>query len=214
MIIVYSKEKISKKIFDYIISKDEIETLLGGDIFKDHQDLDRNNYIVVEQEHPFMYPTYREDKNIIEEMTLYEAYKNGLYELQPHQVEYKGDLITLVEGQYIDSKGELITAPKIEGVKVEWNWELNKWEDVATNLEGVQKQYSEYESMDTPSTLEEMKQQDPSLVAEYINMMIELRGLIYTLSASGTKAVGYAAIHIPEPSEKLKEFKNKFKLTK
>ena len=38
MFAVYSKEKISKKIFDYIINKEELETMLGGDIFKDHPD--------------------------------------------------------------------------------------------------------------------------------------------------------------------------------
>ena len=74
--------------------------------------------------------------------------------------------------------------------------------------------------MDTPSTLEEMKQQDPAMAEEYIGMMIELRGLIYTLSAgvqpqaAEDKAVGFAALPIPQPSKALKEFKNKFKLTK
>lgn len=83
-----------------------------------------------------------------------------------------------------------------------------------TPLEVVQSQYNEYAGMDTPSTIEEMKQQDPTMATEYINMMIELRALIYTLSVSEQKAVGYSAIHIPIPSDKLKEFKNKFKLTK
>ena len=120
----------------------------------------------------------------------------------------------LEAGQYIDEKGVLQTVPKIEGVKVEWNWETHEWEEKATNLEIVQAQYKDYEGMDTPSTLEEMKQQDPALATEYLNMMIELRGLIYTLSASETQAVGYAILPIPQPSEKLKEFKNRFKLTK
>lgn len=65
--------------------------------------------------------------------------------------------------------------------------------------------------MDTPSTLEEMRLQDPALATEYLNMMIELRGLIYTLSASEAQSVGYAAIQLPVPSEKLKQFKDKFK---
>ena len=214
MFAVYSKEKISKKIFDYIINKEELETMLGGDIFKDHPDLNKEDYIVVEQEMSFAYPTYRVEKSIIEEMTLMERYKNGLYELGLHEVEYKGDIITLEAGQYIDEKGVLQTIPKIEGTRVEWNWEINEWEEKATNLEVVQAQYRDYEGMDTPSTLEEMKQQDPALATEYLNMMIELRGLIYTLSTSETQAVGYAILPIPQPSEALKEFKNKFKLTK
>ena len=150
----------------------------------------------------------------LREMTKYEKYQKGLYELQFNEVIYKDDVLVLEQGQYIDEKGVLQTVPKIEGVKVEWNWETHEWEEKATNLEIVQAQYKDYEGMDTPSTLEEMKQQDPALATEYLNMMIELRGLIYTLSASETQAVGYAILPIPQPSEKLKEFKNKFKLTK
>ena len=167
---------------------------------------------MIEQDYPFDYPTFKD--NTIKEMTIYERYQNGLYALSEREKEYQGDIITLSEGQYIDEKGVLQTVPKIEGVKVEWNWETHEWEEKATNLEIVQAQYKDYEGMDTPSTLEEMKQQDPALATEYLNMMIELRGLIYTLSASETQAVGYAILPIPQPSEKLKEFKNKFKLTK
>ncbi len=191
-------------------------------------------------------------------MSLYERYKNNLYELQFNEVEYKNDILTLEAGQYVNEAGELVTVPKIEGTRVEWNWETHEWEEKATNLEVVQSQYSEYEGMDTPSTLEEMRLQDPSLATEYLketheweekatnlevvqsqyseyegmdtpstleemrlqdpslateylNMMIELRGLIYTLSVSGTQSVGYAAIQLPVPSEKLKQFKDKFK---
>lgn len=211
---IYTKEKISKEIFNVNLDSNELQIVMGGNVFLDHPDLNKDDYIVVEQEYAFKYPTYRADKNIIEEMTLYEAYKNGLYELQPHQVEYEGDIITLEPGQFINPQGKLETVPKIEGTRVEWNWETNQWEDVATNLEVVQKQYSEYEGMDTPSVVKEMELQDPALAEEFVNMLIELRGLIYTLSASETQAVGYTAIHIPTPSKALKNFKNRFNLTK
>ena len=150
----------------------------------------------------------------LREMSKYEKYKKGLYELLENEVEFKNDILVLEQGQYVDESGVLQTIPKPEGTRIEWNWETHEWEEKATNLEIVQAQYKEYEGMDTPSTLEEMKQQDPALATEYLNMMIELRGLIYTLSASETQAVGYAILPIPQPSEKLKEFKNKFKLTK
>lgn len=208
---VYTKEKISKEIFNVNLDKSELQLVMGGNIFLDHPDLNKDDYVVVEQEYAFEYPTYRAEKNIIEEMTLYEAYKNGLYELQPHQVEYKGDLIILQPGQYIDPKGELITVPKIEGIRIEWNWDTNEWEEAATALETVQYQYRDYEGMDTPSTVEEMKQQDPVMASEFINMMIELRNIIYTLSASEAQPVSFATIHIPIPSEPLRKFKDKFK---
>lgn len=152
-------------------------------------------------------------EGIIREMTKYEKYKKGLYELLENEVEYKGDILILEPGQYLEN-GEIKSKDKIEGTRVEWNWTTHEWEEKATNLEIVQAQYRDYEGMDTPSTLEEMKQQDPALVAEYLNMMIELRGLIYTLSTSEQQPVGYTAIQIPMPSESLKKFKNKFNLTR
>ena len=162
----------------------------------------------IKYEYPCMDPSGE-----LREKTKHEKYKDGEYELQQNEVEHNGDILTLEPGQYIKD-GEVITVPKIEGTRVEWNWETHEWEEKATNLEIVQVQYKEYEGMDTPSTLEEMKQQDPAMATEYINMMIELRGLIYTLSASESQPVGYAALPIPQPSKALKEFKNKFKLTK
>lgn len=185
-------------------SKDEMMKY----IFSDWQAGD----ILVIADSPLKYPKVQGDTLV--EMTLYEAYQNKLYELKYNEAIYKDDILVLEQGQYVDEEGVLQTVPKIDGVKVEWNWETNKWEDLATPLEVVQSQYKDYEGMDTPSTLEEMKQQDPALATEYLNMMIELRGLIYTLSASETQAVGYAILPIPQPSKALKEFKNKFKLTK
>lgn len=158
----------------------------------------------------YEHPIFDAESQSLREMSKYEKFKAGLYELSYNEVEFKGDILTLEAGQYIKDN-ELITVPKIEGVRVEWDWNTHTWEDKASNLEIVQSQYSEYEGMDTPSTLEEMKQQDPALATEYLNMMIELRGLIYTLSASEAQSVGYAAIQLPTPSKALKEFKDRFK---
>ena len=158
----------------------------------------------------YEHPIFDAESQSLREMSKYEKYKAGLYELAYNEVEYKNDILTLEAGQYIKDN-ELVTVPKIEGVRVEWDWVNHIWEDKATNLEVVQAQYRDYEGMDTPSTLEEMKQQDPALATEYLNMMIELRGLIYTLSATETQVAGYTAIHIPAPSQALKEFKNRFK---
>ena len=170
-------------------------------------DWDKETMIASElkYEYPCMDPSGE-----LREKTKYEKYKDGEYELQQNEVEYQGDILVLEAGQYVDESDVLQTIPKPEGTRIEWNWKTHEWEEKATNLEIVQAQYKEYESMDTPSVVEEMKQQDPSLAAELINMLIELRGLIYTLSAQESQPVGYAMIHIPIPSEALKKFKNKF----
>ena len=171
----------------------------------------QTSYYATQQK--YEHPIFDSESNTIREMNKYEKFKAGLYELAYNEVEFKNDILTLEAGQYIKDN-ELVTVPKLEGVRVEWNWETHKWEEKATMLEMIQSQYSEYEGMDTPSTLEEMRLQDSALATEYLNMMIELRGLIYTLSVSGTQAAGYTTIHIPNPSSTLKEFKNKFNLIK
>lgn len=114
------------------------------------------------------------------------------------------------DGQYVEAD-EVITVPYPEEyLKREWDKVTHTWKDLTTDLDRVEAQYSEYEGMDTPSTIQEMKLQDEALATEYLNMMIELRGLIYTLSSSTT----YSLINIPKPSETLQKFKEKFNLIK
>ena len=209
---IFNKEAIAKELFTVNLTQEEVEIVLEGNLFKDHPELNPQDYVVIEQDYPFDYPTFKDET--IKEMTIYERYQNGIYALSEREKEYQGDIITLEPGQYVDEKGVLQTVPKPEGTRIEWNWKTHEWEEKATNLEIVQAQYRDYEGMDTPSTLEEMKQQDPALVTEYLNMMIELRNLIYTLSASEQQPVGYSTISIPRPSESLKKFKNKFNLTR
>lgn len=158
----------------------------------------------------YEHPILDQETNSLREMSKYEKFKAGLYELSYNEVEFKGDILVLEAGQYIKDN-ELVTVPKLEGVRVEWNWETHEWEDKATNLEVVQAQYRDYEGMDTPSTVEEMRQQDPAMATEFIAMMIELRELMYTLSISDTQAAGYTAIQLPTPSKALKEFKDRFR---
>lgn len=126
------------------------------------------------------------------------------------------ELITVYEYNYyrITIRNRPNLSEQLENNYDEWLQyaiSLDPSEYVPSTLEIVQSQYKEYEGMDTPSTIEEMKLQDPAMAEEYIGMMIELRGLIYTLSAQESQPVGYALINIPTPSEKLKKFKNRFK---
>lgn len=164
---IYDKNVIAKEIFSVNLTQEEVEIVLEGNLFKDHPELNPQDYVVIEQDYPFDYPTFK--NKTIKEMTIYERYQNGLYALSEREKEYQGDIITLEPGQYVDEKGVLQTVPKTEGTRVEWNWQTHEWEEKATNLEIVQAQYRDYEGMDTPSTLKEMEQQDPALVAEYLN---------------------------------------------
>ena len=205
---IYTKEVIAKEKFTINLTQEEVDLVLEGDYFKDHKDLDPLLHCVIEQDYPFEYPTYDTQKDTIREMTLYERYKNKLYELTKQEVELKGEIVKLEPGQYLDTAtNSIITVEKIEGLKVEWNWDTHTWEDLSTDLEKIQAQIKEYSELDTPSTLKEMGSE---LANECMNMLIELRNMAYTLGEQAVMQERDLPI-IPKPSKELEAFKNKFK---
>lgn len=212
MFVAYSKETQSKVIFDINITKEEVDSILGGDPYKAYPKLevDKANIIIMEIDNFFSNPTYDSIKDTIREMTKYELYQNGLYALSFNEKEYKGDIITLEPGQYIDPQGELVTVPKIEGFRIEWNWETNIWEEKATEYEMVEMQYREYDPLDKPSVLKEMRDLDPALEEELLNLLIESRQLMDQLR-DNPSTVFKSGFRVPTVSEKLKLFKEKRK---
>ena len=162
---------------------------------------------------------YDSETDLVRGMTEYEKVKHKKRELAENEVvlEKKKEIVTINDGQYVDENEEIINVPRLEDPNVliqEWDKKNHVWIDKTTNLDIVQTQYKEYEGMDTPSVIREMELQDLALAEEFVNMLIELRKLIYTLSASETQVAGYAALPIPQPSKALENFKNRFKLTK
>ena len=118
----------------------------------------------------------------------------------------------LQDGQYI-SGNEIITVPRLENaISQEWDKSNHVWVDTTTDLDRVRAQYDEYNSMNDYITILELEEQ--GLKAEYVTMMKELRRLIVELETQ--KQGGFTAytieIVIPVPSEKLKQFKEKFNL--
>lgn len=204
---IFTKEVIAKEKATINLTQEEVDLILEGDYYKDYKDLDPSLHCVVEQNYSFEYPTYDEEKNTIREMTLIERYNNKLYTLAEHEIVHNNSIVQLQPGQYLDpGTNSIITVDKIEGVKVEWNWETNSWIDMATDLEKVQDQISEYSELDTPSTLKEM---GTELANECMDMLIQLRNMAYTLGNPATIEDRDLPI-FPKPSEKLKAFKEKF----
>ncbi|MDY3058486.1 MAG: hypothetical protein SOR11_00585 [Fusobacterium sp.] len=163
----------------------------------------------------YEHPIFDSESSTIREMNKYEKFKAGLYELAYNEVEHKGDILTLETGQYVNEAGELITIPKLEGTRVEWNWETHTWEEKATMLEIIQAQYAEYDGMDTYSTVEEMKRINPAMAEEFVNMLIELRQMAYSLEGTvETQAVGYTTLPIPKPSKSLEKYLEMRKIVK
>lgn len=120
----------------------------------------------------------------------------------------------LQDGQYI-SGNEVITVPRLENaISQEWDKNNHIWIDTTTDLDRVRAQYEEYNSMNDYITILELEEQ--GLKTEYIAMMKELRRLIVELETQ--RQSGFTAytieIVIPVPSEKLKQFKERFQLIK
>ena len=46
---VYTKEKISKEVFNVNLDASELQTVMGGNVFLDHPELNPDDYIVVQQ---------------------------------------------------------------------------------------------------------------------------------------------------------------------
>lgn len=159
-----------------------------------------------------------DEGNIIREATDYEKYQRGQRKLSENEVIFKENIIILEPGQYIDEeKQELITVPcPPEYLVNDWDKENHIWIDLTTGYDRVQAQYVEYEPLDTYSTVKQMERQDPALSEEYVNMMIELRVLMDSLreqkqiSRARTMSIENKGIEIPQPSEALINFKNKF----
>lgn len=159
-----------------------------------------------------------DEGNIIREATDYEKYQRGQRKLSENEVIFKENIIILEPGQYIDEeKQELITVPcPPEYLVNDWDKENHIWIDLTTDYNRVQAQYVEYEPLDTYSTVKQMERQDPALSEEYVKMMIELRVLMDSLreqkqiSRARTMSIENKGIEIPQPSEALINFKNKF----
>lgn len=160
------------------------------------------------------YCTYIEETDTIREATEYEKYQRGQRKLSENEVVFKEEIVTLEYGQYLDEeKQEIIKISIPDGyLKYHWDKKSHTWIDETTDYDRVQAQYRDYEGMDTPSTVKEMELQDPTLSEEYINMMIELRTLMYSLQEK--KELRMAAknneIEIPHASKALEAFKNRF----
>lgn len=158
------------------------------------------------------------DDNVVREATEYEKYQRGQRKLTENEVIFKENIIRLEPGQYIDEENqELIIVPcPPEYLVNDWDKENHIWIDLTTDYDRVQAQYREYEPLDTYSTVKQMERQDPALSEEYVNMMIELRVLMDSLreqkqiSRARTMSIENKGIEIPQPSEALINFKNKF----
>lgn len=156
------------------------------------------------------------EDSVVREATEYEKYKRSQRALEENEVaiDSKKIIVSLLDGQYVEAD-EVVTVPcPAEYLVKEWNKAKHIWIDLTTDLDRVRAQYNEYNSMNDSITLIELEEQ--GLKTEYIAMMKELRRLIVELETQRQSDFTAYTIEIviPVPSEKLKQFKERFQLIK
>ena len=59
---IYSKEQKSKEIFNVNLTAAEVKVVMENNLFLDHPELNPGDFIIVEQENPFVCPIYVAEK--------------------------------------------------------------------------------------------------------------------------------------------------------
>lgn len=113
MFYIYSKEKKSKLAFTVNLTAEEVKNFMGDNLFLDYPELNPIDYIVVERNEPFKYPTYEKVKNTIREMTRDELIEEDIE-------------VQLGPGEYIEDK-KLKSIPQPSSYHT-WNTVTHAWD--------------------------------------------------------------------------------------
>lgn len=113
MFYIYSKEKKSRLAFTVNLTADEVMQFMEGNLFLDYPELIPSEYVVIERNEAFKYPTYDEAKNTIREMTR--------DELIEEEIEAQ-----LAPGEYIEDK-KLKVVPQPSSYHT-WNIVTHTWD--------------------------------------------------------------------------------------
>ena len=128
---VYSKEQISRLMFSVNYSAEDVEQYMNNDLFLDHKDLKKDDYIIVENQ-SFNNPTYDSSSNTIREMTREEQ----ILILKKYELLQDGEYIEDNKIKKIDYNDELCY------LKPLWDKENHVWKESATEEEIKEKYYS------------------------------------------------------------------------
>ncbi|MFR9019461.1 MAG: hypothetical protein ACLVH8_07135 [Fusobacterium sp.] len=120
---IYSKEQKSREVFNVNLTAAEVKVVMENNLFLDHPELNPGDFIIVEQENPFVCPIYVAEKNIIEEAT------------REQRILIFQEIDLLQDGEYID-KERIVTVPCTENFfRKTWDKELHIWKEGATEEE-------------------------------------------------------------------------------
>ncbi|MHB9303611.1 hypothetical protein ACW0S0_01660 [Fusobacterium polymorphum] len=113
MFYIYSKEKKSKLVFTVNLTAEEVKNFMGDNLFLDYPELNPADYVAVERNESFKYPTYNETTNTIREMSRDELIEEDIE-------------VQLAPGEYIEDK-KLKTVPQPSSYHT-WNTSTHTWD--------------------------------------------------------------------------------------
>lgn len=123
MFYIYSKEKKSKLAFTVNLTAAEVKSFMGNNLFLDYPELNPADYIAIERNDAFKYPTYDEAKNTIREMTRDELIEEDIE-------------VQLAPGEYVEDK-KLKSIPQPSSYHT-WNTGTHNWD---INMEDVKRTF-------------------------------------------------------------------------
>jgi hypothetical protein len=113
MFYIYSKEKKSKLAFTVNLTAEEVKNFMGDNLFLDYPELNPADYIAIERNEPFKYPTYDAATSTIREMTRDELIEEDIE-------------VQLAPGEYIEDK-KLKVVPQPSSYHT-WNISTHTWD--------------------------------------------------------------------------------------
>lgn len=120
---IYTKEKKSKEVFNVNLDSNELQAVMGGNLYLDHPELNPADYVVVEQDQPFIYPIYDSKKGTIEEAT------------REQKILIFKEIDLLIDGEYIEKNKIVVVSAPENLLKKSWDRELHIWKEGATSEE-------------------------------------------------------------------------------
>lgn len=123
---IYNKKRIAEELFSVNLTQDEINAVMGGNIFLDHPELKEGDCVVIEMDNKVQNPTW--DGNELREMT------------REEKILLLEEIDLLVDGEYLEN-GEIKEIKYIKELgyyRPTWNKELYIWEEGTTKEEFIE----------------------------------------------------------------------------
>lgn len=123
---IYNKKRIAEELFSVNLTQEEINAVMGGNIFLDHPELKEGDCVVIERDNEVQNPTW--DGNELREMT------------REEKILLLEEIDLLVDGEYLEN-GEIKEVKYIKELgyyRPAWNKELHIWEEGTTKEEFIE----------------------------------------------------------------------------